>query len=189
MEIKEKPDSVSWEEIHKILWTAHTANRENGIQMQYASLSVRDLKEKFEGNAKIYVAIENDIIVGCSAIQVRNCSLWCGSGKYAYLCLAAVLPNYQGRGVYQALFEKRIEEVFRLKLDRVVFDTHEYNRRMISIAENNGFRKVALRKYGDHYSVVMVKWLIDSPYSAFYCNLRYILSSFHIRLKSKNLIK
>lgn len=184
MEIKEKPNSVSWEEIHKIIWIAHSAHRENGIQMQYASLGGRELKEKFENNAKVYVAIENNTIIGCSAIQVRNCSLWCGSGKYAYLCLAAVLPNYQGRGVYLALYDKRIEEAYRLKLSRIVFDTHEFNRRMISIAESNGFRKVALRKYGNHYSVVMVKWLNNSPYSAFYCNLRYFISSFHIRLKS-----
>ena len=33
----EKPDWVSWETIHDVLWEAHAENRKNGVFMRYPS--------------------------------------------------------------------------------------------------------------------------------------------------------
>ena len=36
--IMEKPDYVSWDEIHDVLWAAHKENRDAGMHMKYPGL-------------------------------------------------------------------------------------------------------------------------------------------------------
>lgn len=44
----EKPDWVSWDEIHEVLKSAQTVNRRRGFNMINANLSGEKLKKKLE---------------------------------------------------------------------------------------------------------------------------------------------
>ena len=46
IQIIEKPDWVSWDEIHEVLWKAHENNRENGVFMSYPSLTGDEIKKE-----------------------------------------------------------------------------------------------------------------------------------------------
>ena len=52
IQVIEKPDWVSWEVIHQVLWNAHEENRQKGIMMQLPSLSAEEL-HKYIGEGKI----------------------------------------------------------------------------------------------------------------------------------------
>ena len=55
IQIMEKPDWVSWDEIHEVLWRAHEKNREKGIIMAYPSLSGEEIKNKIGNKGKILI--------------------------------------------------------------------------------------------------------------------------------------
>ncbi len=184
--IIEKPDSITWDEIHDVIWKSHEENRSNGITMNYPSLTGSQLKSKFEGKAKVFVALWNQQLVGTTALQIRYYKVWTGEGDYGYIFLSAVLPDYQGKSIYRDLISRSIIELQKTGLNKIILDTNEKNTRMINIALNYGFKKVRCRKYSNHYSVVMVKWLDKCPYPSWYCMMRYKLSCCYMRLRYIN---
>ncbi len=60
----EKPEWVSWDEIHEVLWKAHEKNREKGIIMASPSLSCEEIKNKIGNKGKMFLAIVGDKVVG-----------------------------------------------------------------------------------------------------------------------------
>ena len=184
IKICEKPDWVSWDCIHDVIWQAHKTNREKGINMRFPSFSGNEIRERIEDhNGKMFLALCEDIVVGTEAFTVKKSKLWCGNGNYTYLCFAAVLPEYTGCGVYKCIYSE-VERVSKdLGLNRVMFDTHEDNKRIIEIHAKNGFRPVAYKNYGDHYNIILVKWLDGCPYSEFRCRVEFQKIKFIVRFK------
>ena len=105
IQIIEKPDWVSWDDIHEVLWKAHEQNRERGINMAFPSLQGERIREKIEGCGKMFIALVDDVVVGTGAVTKKRHNLWCGKGEYGYLCFASVLPEYIGMGIYKSLRE------------------------------------------------------------------------------------
>ena len=68
IQIMEKPDWVSWETIHDVLWEAHAENRKNGVFMRYPSLSGEEIKRRIDDNGKMFVAIEDGKVIGSAAL-------------------------------------------------------------------------------------------------------------------------
>ena len=54
IQIIEKPDWVSWDEIHSVLWKAHEQNRKKGMIMSLPSKSAEDLQKYMEGKGKMF---------------------------------------------------------------------------------------------------------------------------------------
>ena len=54
--MQEKPEWVSWDEIHDVLWKAHAVNREHGMNMAFPALPGDKIREKIEGHGKMFVA-------------------------------------------------------------------------------------------------------------------------------------
>ena len=183
IQIVEKPEWVSWEDIHNVLWVSHSENRRKGIVMRFPSLSCDVIKRIVERNGKMLVAIDDNKVVGTAAIKVRNENMWCGKGKYAYMCFASVLPEYNGKGVFKALDSKREEIALSLGLNKMLADTHEKNTRRLEIAKKAGYRFVDYKFYRDHYNVVMVKWLDGCPYSEFRCRVEFTKSKIAVKTK------
>ena len=98
IQVMEKPEWASWDEVHAVLWQAHEKNREKGVIMSYPSLSGEEIKNKIGDNGKMFVALENNKIVGTLALIKRAGKRWYYSGQYGYLCFGAVLPEYSGKG-------------------------------------------------------------------------------------------
>ena len=53
IQIIEKPDWLSWDEIHDVLWKAHEQNRNNCINMSFPALSGEKIRERIEGKGKL----------------------------------------------------------------------------------------------------------------------------------------
>lgn len=183
IQIVEKPDWVSWDEIHQVIWKAHADNRNNCVVMRYPSLSGEEICQKIEGNGKMLCAIADGKVVGTAAIIVKSSHLWCGKGNYAYCCFASVLPEYNGKGIYKALDLKREELALTLQLTRMLGDTHENNKHRLDIAKKAGYKFVDYKYYKNHYNVVMVKWLNGCPYTEFRRKIEFLKRKLQVKIK------
>jgi len=184
VQIVEKPDWVSWDEIHHVIWKAHEANRQRGINMKFPSLPGEEIKKRIEGNGKMFVALDGNKVVGTAAIRTKKTNLWCGKGEYAYLCFASVLPEYRGQGIYKQLCICREKESLKEGISRVMFDTHEKNVRMEEINLKYGYKKVSYKRCNDHCNIIFVKWLDGCPYSDAHCRWRFFISKMKVYAKS-----
>ncbi len=186
IKIIEKPDWVSWDEIHNVLWKAHEQNRQKGMNMAFPALPGEKIREKIEGHGKMLVAMDGQKIVGTAAIIVKAGRLWCGKGDYAYCCFASVLPEYNGKGIYKALDLKREELALSMQLTRMLGETHENNKHRLDIAKKAGYKFVDLKVTStDHYDVMMVKWLNGCPYSNWYIKCQFLIRKWYKKLRYK----
>lgn len=184
--IIEKPDWVSWDEIHEVLWISHEKNRTRGINMALPSLPGEKIKEKVEkGNGKMFVAIQNGKLIATAAVLVKMINLWCYKGDCAYLCFASILPEYTGKGLYKSLYKYIERESISMSMKGIMFDTHEKNTRMLEINSRNGFKKVDLKICKDHYNIMMMKWLGKCTYSDAYCKSMFYIRKIYKKLRYK----
>ena len=138
IQIVEKTDWVSWEDIKQCLTEAHAANRAKGIHMAHYQWPAEKIKESLGENGIMLVALDGQKVVGTAAIAEKNGKAWYATGRYAYMCFAGVLPEYCGQGIYKALIEKR-EQLAKSKDYKVlVLDTHSDNLTIQKTAINNG---------------------------------------------------
>ena len=187
VQIVEKPEWISWDEIKQCLMDSHAVNRARGINMTHYQWPVEKIKESLGKNGVMFVALDGKKVVGTAAIGEKNGNAWYARGRYAYMCYAGVLPEYSGRGIYKALVSKREEIAKELGYYVLILDTHRKNKRIQEIALKNGYKFVRffLTNSKDHYSVVMVKWLNGCPYSSFYCWRKYLLSKIKTLLRTR----
>lgn len=166
IEIIDATDIVSWEEVSRVLRTAHSSNVAKGIVLPYPHLPPEQLREKVvDRGGRLFVAKAGDRIIGTGAIALIDKKLWCGKGKYAYSFLDSVLPEYAGKGIYRRIAEAQEQYALNNGVNRIFLDTDERNLRIQEISRRNGYKLVDYRVRGDHNSVVMVKWLSGCPYS------------------------
>ena len=186
--ILEKPDSMSWNTIHEVLWIAHKSNRDKGMVMRLPSLSGAELESFLKKDGHCFVAMLGDRVVGtCSFKKVRRNSWYAKDQDVAYCVLDALLPEYQGSGIYQQLVDYRESFIRKTGLGVLEMDTAEHNIAVQKSLFRDGFRYVGFKAYpyGKHYSVVMAKWLVEKPFSSYYCRLRFLLSKTKIKLRYK----
>lgn len=185
IQIIEKPDWISWDVIHEVLWVSHANNRERGMNMAFSTFSGEKIKEIIDGHGKMLVALCDDKVVGTAAIKIKNSNLWCGKGDYAHCCFASVLPEFNGMGIYGRLCKEREIIALEMGLERMVFDTHECNKRIIDINKRNDYKLISMTVWKDHYNVVMVKWLNGCPYSDWYIKWQFMIRKYYIKLRYK----
>jgi GNAT superfamily N-acetyltransferase len=178
IQIVEKPEWVSWEEIKQCMMEAHAVNRAKGINMYHYQWPAEQIREFVGENGVMLVALDGKKVVGTAALVDKEGKAWYARGPYAYLGFDGMLPEYSGKGIYKQLWLRR-EEIARDKgYDVLLFDTHRKNSRVQKIGIKNGYKKVSFfrAKSGDHFNVIMVKWLNGCPYSASYCAWRFFRS-------------
>lgn len=182
--IAEKPEFITWDDIHICLWNSHKQNRSNGVIMSFPSLPGEKLREKIEsGNGKLYVALDGRKVVGTAGFTSIKSKNWFCKGEYAYLCLGSILPEYSGRGVYKQLCTEREKDCLLRGFTTFVFETHEKNLRVISVQKRNGFHLVSYKRCKDgHHNVVMAKWIGKTPRSYCYYTLRFYLKKFEVKI-------
>lgn len=183
IQIIEKPEWVSWDEIHEVLVKAHAQNRAKGINMALPALPGEKIREIIEGHGKMLLAMDGQKVVGTSAIIVKANHLWYGKGDYAYCCFASVLPEYNGKGIYKALDLKREKLALSMQMTRMLGETHENAKHRLDIAKKAGYKFVDYKYYKDHYDVVMVKWLDGCPYSEFWCKIEFLKRKLQVKMK------
>lgn len=178
IQVIEKPEWVSWEDIKCCLMDAHEANRDKGINMAHYQWPVEQIKSSIGDNGVVLVALDGRKVVGTATIMEKEGHSWFARGKYAYLGFAGVLPEYSGMGIYKQLTQRREEIAQKRGYTTIQFDTHSRNRKVQCIAIKNGYQKVSFfrAQSGDHFNVILVKWLKGNPYSSAFCRYRYIRS-------------
>ncbi len=173
IQIIEKPDWVSWDSIHEVLVKAHAKNRSKGINMRKPSLPGEEIKKEIGNKGVMLVALDGEKVVGTGAVLVKQNKAWYNDGKYGYLCFAAILPQYNGKGIYKQLCQKREEVAKQEGLNKLYIDTHHNNTRVIDINKEQGYKRVDIRILPDHWNVVLFKWLDGCPYSDFRCKYEF----------------
>ena len=180
-----KPDYVSWDDIHDVIWKSHEENRKNGVIMRYPSLPGSEIEKKIGADGKMLVALTEDgKLVGTAAMMQKKAKLWFGENDFAYCCFASILPEYNGKGIYKEMCRLQEEMARGEGLNMMMFDTHEKNARNLGHSVKAGYRFVDLKFYRDHYNVVMVKWLDGCPYSRFWCSMNYRLRRVGVKIRS-----
>ena len=183
--IVEKPDWLSWDTVHQVIWDSHAENRKRGITMRNPSLPGEQIKNKLGDSGKMLVAItDENKLVGTAAVMPKELNFWFGRHMFAYCCFAAILPEYNGKGIYKEMCRQQEVLAREMGLDKMIFDTHENNTRIINHALKAGYHFVNYGFYGDHYNVVLVKWLNGCPYQDYYCRFRFVLSKVKTRVLS-----
>ena len=188
IEVIEKPDWVSYELIHTVLWKSHESNRKNGIDFRSAHLSARELEKSVEKNGKCYVALDGTTVVGTISVGKIHCDYWCLHGNIARLKYLAVLPEYRGKHVASLLIQK--VEDFAIKENLPAIDLHTAERQTdaIRIYEKKGFKLIGFTAFPsalDHYSVEMIKWIDEDPYSDIIRRIRFCVRKAYIKIRYK----
>lgn len=185
IKIIKKPDWVTWDEIHEVLWKAHEKNREKGVVMSYPSLSGDEIKKRIEGKGNLFVAIDCNKVVGTLALVKKKGKRWYNSGQFGYLCFGAVLPEYSGKGIYRSLYQLAETTAKQMGLLVLTRDTNEKNARMLKITKQEGYLFVECKAYKDHFNIVRVKWLDKCPFPLWYIRLRFLTSKFVTKARYK----
>lgn len=185
IQIVEKPDWVSWEEIHDVLWEAHRQNREKGIIMRNPSLSGEEIKNIIGSNGMFFLAIDGKKIVGTLALIAKTGKKWYCQGDYGYVGFGAVLPEYSGQGVYQNLYQQTESAAKNRGLNVLIIDTNEKNSRILKIMKQDGYVSVGYIALKDHFNIVIAKWLNKCPYPLWYIKFRFLLSKMYKKTRFK----
>lgn len=185
IEILEKPDWVSWDEIHNVLQSAHAENRAHGINMRKPSLPGNEIAKEIGDEGKMFVALDGKRVVGTAAIVVKRMNYWCAppNDKYACIYFASVLPEYAGQGIFKKLDLKREEQARAMGITKMLGDTHENNTHRLEIFKKTGYKYIGYKLCGDHHNIVYVKWLDGCPYSNFRCWFEYNKRKYWMRIK------
>ena len=184
IQIIEKPDWVSWDEIREVLWESHAENREQGIVNTYYSLPSDEIRRFVGDKGKMFVALDGKKVVATGAVLIKNNRKWYSKGDYAYACLGAILPEYRKRGIYFP-FEKLTEAYSKTFSSLLVTDMHENNLTIQKLRLREGFHYVTYKACKDHYNVVMAKWFNECPYPQWYIKFRFQLSKLYAKTRYK----
>ena len=185
IKVMEKPDWVSWDDIHEVLVNAHAQNRANGIIMKKPSLPGEKIAEEIGNDGKMFVAMEDNKVVGTLALIKKEGNKWYNSCKYGYLCYGAVLPECSGKGIYRSLYQVAEATAKQEGLLVLTRDTNERNARMLKITKQEGYYFVDLKVCEDHFNIVRAKWLDKCPYPSWYIRIRYVCSKWYKKVRFK----
>ena len=179
----EKPDWVSWSEVHDCLYKAHSVNRKKGLSMTNIALNVEELKKKV-GDGYCFVALDGKNVVGVACLKFFKPNRWWTKDKVAYTMLDGILPEYRGTDVFFGLEEIRNKYISNEGVRIRQCNTAENNKTVIRLCVRGGYKLVqysATGKGSDYYSVIMVLWEDGCPYSDRFITFMYKLSKYIVK--------
>ena len=187
IKIVQKPDWISWDDIHNLLLEAHKRNIEKGIVLQYAQMPGAWIKEKLGDEGCCWVALDGDKPVGTTSVTYFQGKSWWNKGKkVAHGCFTGILREYQGIGLMEELNAKKYEHIRSMGVDMTEGDTAETNKTVLKVFGKDGYKVVSyFSSSSQHYSVRIVKWLNGCPFSDEYIAKRRIWSEKLTKLQYK----
>ena len=176
--IVENTDISKWDEIQKVIYNSHAENRRNGIDIRNAHLSPKELQESLGKDGKCFIAIDGDKIIGTCSVAFQNKNCWFAKGTVAYATLEAVLSDYKGQHIFKRLAQKRLEYIKSRGCDVIYMNVAEKNYTRRTIAQKEGFKKVAIcyNSYNPHNYIVYCYWIGKQPFSDFEISIRFGIS-------------
>ena len=184
--IIEKPDWITFDDIHNLLYSAHEINREKGFVVKTALMSGEELKEHIGDRGKCFVALDGDKLVGTTSYRVLDRNYWCAKGEVLDRVLAGVSPEYKGMHISTMLFSKIVEEAKKNGFKYIESKTAEDNEIVQIINLKDGYRYIDFKSTtADHYTVVMLQWLDGCPYTQKQTDRYFKLKRFLVKLRFK----
>lgn len=184
--IMEKPESVSYEEIHEVLYRAHESNRQKGFVVRTALMTGEQLEKHIGPNGKCFVAMDGDKVVGTVSYRIRNRSFWCVKGPVVDRILGGVLPEYKGMHISTMLFKAVHDAAVAGGYRWIESGTQEGNDLMQQINLKDGYKYVSFSSVKpDHYAVIMIQWLVPCPYPDFLIALGFRIKRALVKLRYK----
>ena len=186
IQILEKPDWISFDDIHELLYEAHKNNREKGLNVKTAEMTGVELEAHIGKNGKCFVALDGNKLIGTTSYRIINRNYWCVKDKVVDRILVGILPEYQGQHISTLLFDKILNEAQINGYKYIETRTSENNEIMQAISIKDGYRHIDfLSTKADHFTVVMLKWLDACPYSMSQIDWHYKWRKFIIKLRYK----
>lgn len=184
--ITERPDWVSFDDIHQLLYAAHVSTREKGIMINTATMDAKALQEHIGESGQCFVALDGDRLVGTISVRIIERNTHYMHGKVTDPVLLGILPDYRGKHISTMLFERVIrfaEEHTGVIEGRVA----EENLHMQEILLKWGYQYVDFHSFKnvDHYTVALYKWFPNCPYSKLWLKLRFQLKKAYVKLRFK----
>ena len=181
-----KPEWVSWDTISNVLHKAHIHNKENGFIQNTVKITGEEIEKKVR-SGQCFVAMDGDNVVGTLSVAHKNKKAWFFHGRALYYMLLGILPEYQGKGIYSKLIAAREEYTKANYFEVTYMYTAEKNLKMQQLAQKEGFRLVSYSVFPktDYYSVELAKWHGKCPFPEWYCNMRFQMSKFFMKLRYK----
>ena len=179
IKVMEKPDWVSWDDIHELLLAAHKKNIEKGVVMNTTTMSGEQLKKHIGENGRCFVALCGDKLIGTTSVRISIGKKWYDKGKIVSKgTLSAILPKFQGLGILEEMNELRDAYIKEMGVQVMEGDTPEKNMVVRKFVARNGFKEVRYfpASHQNHFSVYFVKWLDDCPFSDRYIQRRFNIS-------------
>lgn len=182
-----KPNGISWDDIHQLLLEAHKRNIKKGVVLRYAQMPGEEIKKKLGENGCCWVALDGDKLVGTTSVTFFQGKSWWNKGKkVAHGCFTGILREYQGIGLLEELYEKKYDYIKSQGVDMIQGDTAETNRVAIKVFKKEGHKFVSYyAPSSDHYSIRIVKWLNNCPFSDSYINRRFQIAKILTKMQYK----
>ena len=176
--VREKPDEIGWEQLADLQRKAHERNIANGVKMKIASCTAEELRNEVSDGVTLVAQDVSGRLMGMVSICTRTVNRWWHHGNGAYLSCIAVAPDYQKRGVFNAL-NKRTDEIITEQGISVAFlNTHIDNKIARQAYEKYGFQLVRFSPGGGpgYYSVEYAKWYDGRGKNKYLCKLMFLVS-------------
>ena len=145
--IIEKPETISFDDIHELLWKANTQNRKDGFIMSTSQMSGGQLEKRIGADGHCLVALLEGQLVGTLSLRYLNRKTWYAHGRIADYMLAAVLPECQGYHINSALSQKAFKIAKKDGCKAIELDTAENNSHAIAVYKHLGFKLVSYKRF------------------------------------------
>ena len=175
----EKPEWVSWNDMHELLLAAHKKNIEKGVVMQTTTMTDDDIEKYLGEDGKCFVAFCGDALVGTTSVRVSKGDRWYDKDMIvAKGTMSAILPEYQGLGLLEDMNVLRDRYIAENGVQLLEGDTPEENVLVRKLVTKKGFKEVRFfpASHQNHYSVYFVKWLGECPFTDNYIHRRFKIS-------------
>ena len=179
----EKPEWISWDDIHNCLYKAHSVNRKKGFSMTNTGLSGEELK-RIVGDGHCFVALFEGRVVGVACLKIFNPKRWWTNNLVAYTFLDAIIPEYRGTDVFLGLENIRNQYIKDSGVRIRQCNTAEKNKTVIKLCTRGGYKMVqysATGKGAEYYSIIMVLWEDGCPYSDWFCKIMFNMSKYIVK--------
>lgn len=181
----EKPDWVSWEDIHQCLYKAHSVNRKRGFNMLSQNFSAEKIRSYIEGRGNCFVALEGEKLIGVATVRFFKCRRWWAWNKtIAYPGFDGIIPEYQGTDVFLNLDLMRRDVIKKSGVRIIQSNTAENNDAVLRRIIKAGWKFVQYSptdKGANHYSVIYVKWIDGCPWPDWFVSFMYNISKLCVR--------
>lgn len=187
IKIIKKPDEISFDGIHDLLWKANQRNRERGVLLNTATMTPDELKERVGDDGVVFVAMSRNVLVGTLSVRFVKWNKWYCHGATPEYTLIGVDPDFAGRHVCSGLMAEAEKYLLENGWNQVLLDTAASNTHAIGVYRHIGFELIDYTAYRgtDHYSVVMSRWIKKRAYSKLIVFCRYHIKKIAVTLRYK----